>query len=48
METVEVVQRHKPALLRDGYVEQLGNQNLVNRCVVTENAKIIRQKLLRG
>ena len=48
MEIGAVVQRHKLALLRDGYVEQLGNQNLVNRCVVVEGAKIINQKLPRG
>ena len=48
MEIGVVVQRHKLALLRDGYVEQLRKQNLVNRRDFVENAKIINQKLPRG
>ena len=48
MEIGVVVQRHKLALLRDGYVEQLRKQNLVNRYAVIEGVKIINQKLPRG
>ena len=45
MEILLNVQRHKPALLRARYREQLGNQDLVNRPVFLENGKIISQKL---
>jgi len=41
MEIGAIGQSHKPALLQDGYVAQLGNQNLVNRPWLIESRKII-------
>jgi len=42
MEIGVIGQSQKPALLRDGYVEQLRKQNLVNRLRLIESEKIIR------